>query len=107
MSAGRLAIELAYVMPDQKTVYITDDGTNVMLGIYKLSLAGDMSCGTTWAAQMKQTSSEGGLHLLQVSHHLDLFAASVCSANSLQSIKEVNKHDEQVQHFEGFLRALP
>jgi uncharacterized protein len=60
MAAGRLAIELAYVMPDQKTIYITDDGSNVMLGIYKLSMAGDMSCGTNWAAQVKQTSSEGG-----------------------------------------------
>ena len=26
---GRMAVELAYVMPDRKTVYITDDGTNV------------------------------------------------------------------------------
>lgn len=26
---GRLATELALVMPDKRTVYITDDGTNV------------------------------------------------------------------------------
>ncbi len=26
---GRIAIELAYVMPDRRTVYTTDDGTNV------------------------------------------------------------------------------
>lgn len=30
---GRVAIGLAYVMPDQKTAYISDDGTNV--GLYK------------------------------------------------------------------------
>jgi secreted PhoX family phosphatase len=30
LSMGRLAIELAYVMPDRKTAYITDDGTNVV-----------------------------------------------------------------------------
>jgi hypothetical protein len=30
LSMGRQAIELAYVMPDRKTAYITDDGTNVI-----------------------------------------------------------------------------
>jgi hypothetical protein len=30
---GRIALELAYVMPDNKTAYLTDDGTNV--GLFK------------------------------------------------------------------------
>ena len=28
---GRRANELAYVMPDRRTVYMTDDGTNTMM----------------------------------------------------------------------------
>ena len=62
MAAGRLAIELPYVMPDQQTVYITDDGTNVILGIYKLTTPGDLTCGTLWAAKADQTESVGGAH---------------------------------------------
>lgn len=34
MAMGRLAIELPYVMPDSRTVYITDDGSNVMLAMF-------------------------------------------------------------------------
>lgn len=60
MAAGRLAIELPYVMPDQRTVYITDDGTNVLLGVYKLSTPGDLTCGAVWAAKVVQTDTSGG-----------------------------------------------
>jgi hypothetical protein len=62
MAMGRLAIELPYVMPDQKTVYITDDGTNVMLGMYKMTKKGDLSCGSLYGAKFNQTSSVGGVH---------------------------------------------
>eukprot|EP00958_Prasinococcus_capsulatus_P007678 scaffold706_cov418-Prasinococcus_capsulatus_cf.AAC.46 len=40
MSMGRLAIELPYVMPDQKTAFITDDGTNVLFAMYKADTPG-------------------------------------------------------------------
>ena len=33
---GRAAWELAYVMPDEKTAYLSDDGTNVGFYMYKL-----------------------------------------------------------------------
>ena len=56
---GRVAIELAYVMPDQKTVYITDDGTNVGLFMFIADTAGDLSAGTLYALKWNQTSSEG------------------------------------------------
>ncbi len=35
-SMGRVAIELAYVIPDNKTTYISDDGTNVGFFMYSL-----------------------------------------------------------------------
>ncbi|MGD9662982.1 MAG: PhoX family phosphatase [Porticoccaceae bacterium] len=53
-SMGRVSHELAYVMPDQKTVYMSDDGTND--GFYKFvaDKAGDLSAGTLYAAKFSQ-----------------------------------------------------
>lgn len=56
---GRVAIELAYVMPDQKTAYITDDGTNVGLFMFIADTEGDLSAGTLYALKWNQTSSAG------------------------------------------------
>lgn len=56
---GRLAFELAYVMPDSKTVYMTDDGTNVGFYMFIADTAGDLSAGTLYAAKWHQTSAEG------------------------------------------------
>ncbi|UXD88551.1 PhoX family protein [Thalassolituus hydrocarboniclasticus] len=56
---GRLAYELAYVMPDSKTTYMTDDGTNVGLYMFVADTAGDLSAGTTYAAKWNQTDSTG------------------------------------------------
>ena len=58
-SMGRVAVELASVMPDQKTVYISDDGTNVGLFMYVADQAGDLSSGDLYAAKWTQTSDEG------------------------------------------------
>ena len=56
---GRLAFELSYVMPDNKTAYMTDDGTNVGLYMFVADTAKDLSAGTTYAAKWNQTSAEG------------------------------------------------
>ena len=57
---GRLAFELAKVMPDQKTVFMTDDGTNVGFYMFVADKAGDLSAGTTYAAKWHQTSAAAG-----------------------------------------------
>lgn len=62
-----MAIELPYVMPDKKTVYITDDGTNTMLGLYVAKEAGDLSCGSLYAAKFTQIDAANGV--LLPSHH--------------------------------------
>ncbi|APR84769.1 Alkaline phosphatase [Minicystis rosea] len=59
---GRHAVELAYVMPDQKTVYITDDGTNDSLQMFVAKTAGDLSEGRLYAARWFQTSPAGAPH---------------------------------------------
>ncbi len=58
-SMGRFAHELAYVMPDKKTVYMSDDGTNCAMFMYIADKEGDLSSGTLYASKWKQTSSEG------------------------------------------------
>lgn len=56
---GRVALELAYVMPDKRTVYLTDDGTNVGLYMFIADKEGDLSTGKLYAARWHQTSGEG------------------------------------------------
>ena len=58
-SMGRVAHELAYVMPDEKTVYLTDDGTNGGLYMFVADTAADLSAGTLYAAKWTQTSDVG------------------------------------------------
>lgn len=57
---GRFAHELAYAMPDQKTVYMSDDGTNGIFGKFVADYAGDLSSGELFAAKWKQTSATDG-----------------------------------------------
>ncbi|EIC22971.1 PhoX family protein [Thiorhodovibrio frisius] len=56
---GRMALELAYVMPDDKTAYMSDDGTNVGLFRFVADTAGDLSSGSLWVARWSQKTSEG------------------------------------------------
>jgi len=58
-SMGRMSHELSYVMPDNKTVYLSDDGTNVGLFMYVADTANDLSAGTLYAAKWNQTSEVG------------------------------------------------
>jgi len=58
-SMGRFSHELAYVMPDQKTVYLSDDGANVGLFMFVADVAGDLSAGTLYAAKWNQVSDAG------------------------------------------------
>lgn len=57
---GRTANEMAYVMPDSKTAYITDDGNMVGLYMFKADNAEDLSSGALYAAKLTQTSADNG-----------------------------------------------
>jgi secreted PhoX family phosphatase len=59
-SMGRMAFELPLVMPDQKTVYLTDDGDNGMFGMFKADAPANLSCGTLYGARATQTSNVSG-----------------------------------------------
>lgn len=58
-AAGRRALELAYVMPDQRTVYLSDDGSNDGFYLFVAARAGDLSEGRLYAARWFQTSPAG------------------------------------------------
>ncbi len=57
---GRMSYELAYVMPDNKTVYHTDDATNCVFTMMKLKKEKDLKEGTNYCMKMTQTSPAGG-----------------------------------------------
>jgi len=57
-SMGRIAWELAYVMPDNKTVYAGDDSTNKGMFRYVASTAGDLSAGELFIAKLTQTNTK-------------------------------------------------
>lgn len=54
---GRTAHENAVVMPDWKTVYTTDDGSNKAFYKFVATNAGDLSSGTLYAAKLTQDAS--------------------------------------------------
>jgi len=56
---GRLAWELAYVMPDHRTAYAGDDGTNRGMFRFVADRAGDLSSGTLYAAKLTQKTAAG------------------------------------------------
>lgn len=57
---GRSAWEMAYVMPDNKTVYGASDARNGAFNKFVANTAGDLSSGTLYCAAFTQTSSANG-----------------------------------------------
>ncbi len=59
---GRFSHELALVMPDRRTVYLTDDGLNGGFFLFVADRAGDLSAGRLYAARWEQTCAGPGGH---------------------------------------------
>jgi len=57
---GRLATELADVMPDERTAYMGDDGRDTMLFMFVADKARDLSAGTLYATKWEQRSADNG-----------------------------------------------
>lgn len=58
-SLGRFSHENSVVMPDRKTVYLSDDGTDVVFYKFVADRAGDLSSGTLYAAKATQMAKPG------------------------------------------------
>ncbi len=59
MAMGRFSHENAVVMPDRKTAYLSDDGTNTVFFKFVADTAGDLSSGTLYAAKIRQLAEPG------------------------------------------------
>jgi len=57
---GRYSHENSVVMPDDKTVYLTDDGGSRAFFKFVADQAGDLSSGTLYAARVSQDRNEKG-----------------------------------------------
>lgn len=57
---GRFSHEIALVMPDRRTVYLTDDATNGGFFMFVSDQADNLASGTLYAARWTQTAKEGG-----------------------------------------------
>lgn len=81
---GRIAHELSYVMPDRKTVILSDDGTNTGLFMFIADKAGDLSSGVLYAAKWHQTDNQNG-------GSVKLEWISLGNANDNEIKKEIDK----------------
>jgi secreted PhoX family phosphatase len=54
---GRFSHENSVVMPDQKTVFLSDDGNGVVFFKFVADVAGNMSAGTLYAAKVTQANA--------------------------------------------------
>lgn len=74
-STGRFSHELAKVMPDNKTVFYGDDGSNTGMFMFVADKEKDLSAGTLYAAKFKQTGTENGgsgdLEWINLGHSTD------------------------------------
>ncbi len=57
---GRSNLELSYVMPDRKTAYLTDDGSDVGFYMFIADRASDLSSGRLYAMRWNQVDDANG-----------------------------------------------
>lgn len=107
---GRVAVELAYVMPDKKTAYISDDGTNVGLFRFVADEAGNLDAGQLYAAKWVQTNGEGAgaasIEWIDLGHaNTDEVAKAIKSGVKFSDIFEVGTRNEDGTCPTGFATA--
>lgn len=82
---GRFSHELAYVMPDNRTIYLSDDGTNGGLYMFIADRERDLSSGTLYGAKWIQKSAKNGgfakLEWINLNHSTDKKVREVVATN--------------------------
>ena len=68
---GRFSHELAYVLPDNKTVYMSDDGTNVGLFMFIASTPEDLTKGNLYIAKYTQVDDKGLIEWIDLGYTTD------------------------------------
>jgi secreted PhoX family phosphatase len=84
-SMGRFSHELSKIMPDNKTAYFGDDGSNTMLFMYVADKEKDLSAGSLYAAKWHQTSDKNGgaanLEWIKLGHSTDAEVKALIDKN--------------------------
>jgi uncharacterized protein len=74
LAMGRYSHENSVVMPDEKTVYLSDDGTGGVFFKFVADQPGDLSSGTLYAAKMTQDEGKDpattgfDIHWMELAH---------------------------------------
>lgn len=101
---GRFSHELGLVMPDQRTVYLTDDGGRVGLFMFVADKPRDLSQGYLYAAKWQQVSGRNGgqanLSWVSMGH-----ASNADIDRLLNPDQQVNTHDA-IQFEDIFDKAI-
>jgi secreted PhoX family phosphatase len=82
---GRFSHEMALVMPDSKTAYFGDDGTDRILYKFVADTAGDLSAGTLYAAKTTQDGEALNLNWIELGHSNDADIEAAIRATDVQT----------------------
>jgi hypothetical protein len=86
-SMGRGTWEMAKVMPDGKTAYYGDDGTNVAVFMYVADKAEDLTAGTLYAGKVTQTGSyTGDFEWIKLGHATDAEVKTLADTHTFGDI---------------------
>ena len=104
---GRVAVELAYVMPDMRTTYISDDGTNVGFFMFVADEVKHLNSGTLYAAKWNQIHGRSGgfadLTWINLGHADNkTIQNAIESGTSFSDIFTIGKGDKEGNCEEGF-----
>lgn len=91
---GRYSHEVGVVMPDRRTVYLSDDGANVVFFKFVASTAGDLSAGTLYAAKLTQdVDADGALIADSATAGFDIEWIELASGDEAQIAAWIANYD--------------
>ncbi|MEJ2454395.1 MAG: DUF839 domain-containing protein [Candidatus Thiodiazotropha sp.] len=104
---GRLSHEVGLVMPDRRSVYITDDAHNTALFRFVADRPGDLTSGTLYAARWRQTDTGGGgraeLDWIDLGHAEEAeIAAAIAKRTRFDDLFERSALDEDGRCTSGY-----
>jgi len=101
-SMGRTSAEVPFVMPDNRTVYTTDDGTNRFLAAYRADRPGDLTSGKLYAAKVFQESDvDGGVF------RVSWIKLGRANDLEIQRLADRLRFDDIFDYLDGDVQAYP
>lgn len=116
---GRFSHETGAVMPDRRTVYLSDDQSHAIFGMFVADQPGDLSAGTLYAARWSGTERDMSLSWVSLGHATDAqVSAAIDAGVSFDQLFEHSAPTEQgcpegltlvrgSQYVDGCLKVKP